>query len=221
MILACPECSARFAVPDTLMPPAGRTVKCGRCAHMWFAEGVEPTPEADFAALAQEAAAEAEPVIASQLPVRQAPPIAAKPFMIAAGALATAWLLLAFMAYYPSWMNAPVLGGIYRTLGIQSSEGLVFEDISMQRNSGETSTQYLLTGSVANRSDVTKQVPVVRVQLKNASGDDLWERDYKVDEPLKAGAAYPFRIDNVETSFSSSVSSIVLDVGHPMQLRMR
>ena len=59
------------------------------------------------------------------------------------------------------------------------------------------------------------------MQLKGKDGGVLWERDYEVNEMLKPGEVYPFRIDNVETAFAASVTSIVVDVGHNLQLMMR
>ena len=42
MILTCPNCSAKFAVPDGALPPEGHEVKCSKCAHVWF-----QVPDAD------------------------------------------------------------------------------------------------------------------------------------------------------------------------------
>ena len=35
MIIACPECSKKFQVPDNAIPKEGRTVQCSSCSHEW------------------------------------------------------------------------------------------------------------------------------------------------------------------------------------------
>jgi predicted Zn finger-like uncharacterized protein len=35
MLLTCPACSTKFEINAALLGPAGRKVKCGKCAHRW------------------------------------------------------------------------------------------------------------------------------------------------------------------------------------------
>ena len=44
MIISCPNCSTRYAVPDTAIGNEGRTVRCAKCKHSWFQEPAQPTP---------------------------------------------------------------------------------------------------------------------------------------------------------------------------------
>lgn len=54
MIIACPACNTRYAVPDAAIGVDGRTVRCAKCRHSWFQEGPgldlpaapDPTPAA-------------------------------------------------------------------------------------------------------------------------------------------------------------------------------
>lgn len=39
MRLTCPNCSARYEVDDSLIPPEGRDVQCSNCATTWFQPG--------------------------------------------------------------------------------------------------------------------------------------------------------------------------------------
>ncbi|MEM8724469.1 MAG: MJ0042-type zinc finger domain-containing protein [Pseudomonadota bacterium] len=41
MIIACPACGTRYAVPESAIGGEGRTVRCAKCKHSWFQE---PTP---------------------------------------------------------------------------------------------------------------------------------------------------------------------------------
>jgi predicted Zn finger-like uncharacterized protein len=39
MIIACPACKTRYAVPDSAIGVDGRTVRCAKCKHSWFQDG--------------------------------------------------------------------------------------------------------------------------------------------------------------------------------------
>jgi len=41
MIIACPACSTRYAVPDSAIGIEGRRVRCAKCRHSWFQDGPE------------------------------------------------------------------------------------------------------------------------------------------------------------------------------------
>ena len=230
MILDCPQCSARFLVADALIPPQGRRVRCGTCAHEWHVEGPVaahdlPEEETDFALEAvpiEEAPAEVAPLPAgSNVPALWAKKIPVRPFMIAAPALAALWLILGFFAYYPNWLNRGGFSGIYHTFGVASTEGLAFADVKMTRETEEGKTRFIFSGNVVNHADVVRKLPLVHVALKDKAGHAVWGRDYPVNIELKAGEVYPFRIVNVETSFGDSVATIILDLGHSLQLMMR
>lgn len=240
MILECTKCSARFLLADHLMPPEGRTVRCGACGNQWLATGAAPgAPSAADALLAEleKPRAAAEEVVQVEIDgdgiaptrMRQVKPKipAKKPknraasFKIAAPAMAILWAVLAFVTYFPRGMEMPVLGGLYASAGVTTTEGLVFDNIHLDQEKEEERTRYIITGSVVNHAATERTIPIVSVVLKNEEGKALWNREYPVNEVVKPGAAYPFRIDNVQTSFAGDVKAIVVDLGNTLQLRMR
>lgn len=84
MKLTCPNCNTSFSVPDAALQPAGRTVRCSRCAHVWFAgpDGQTAQPPLPATVVAPPPpppppAAEPAPVAVPQLPSVVTTPVAA------------------------------------------------------------------------------------------------------------------------------------------------
>ena len=223
MILQCPSCAARFLVADSMVPPSGRTVKCGKCSNQWFVTSqASAVGTTDFAALTAQAYAEAapQPHDPKQLPALPGRPLRAWPFQLAAGVLAVIWCMIAIYAYFPSW-HTSFLSGIYTSLGATRTNGLVFADVQMGSEMVGGRTRYTVAGSIENNNSKPRLIPLVRIQIKDSEGEIILSKKYEVNETLEPGGVYPFRIQDVETSFGSRAASVVVDIGNNFELVMR
>lgn len=82
MIIACPACNTRYAVPDSAIGIDGRSVRCAKCGHSWFQHGPDipaPTPAAEPAPVSQPIPAPAAPPVAKPDAAARSPEPAAEP----------------------------------------------------------------------------------------------------------------------------------------------
>lgn len=77
MIIACPACATRYAVPDSAIGVDGRTVRCAKCRHSWFQQGSDEGVLAEALGAAETAPRAVEPVPATAGPVGAEPALAA------------------------------------------------------------------------------------------------------------------------------------------------
>lgn len=99
MILTCPACRTRYAVPDNAIGSTGRQVRCAQCKHSWFqsppeaaepdvsvspevpvSQGVPTAPEVAAPAIAPEPAPEPVPAPPQDYGDPIVPPAQAEPY---------------------------------------------------------------------------------------------------------------------------------------------
>ena len=77
MIIACPACGTRYAVPDAAIGSEGRTVRCAKCKHSWFQD--PPELELNSPVGTSGAATAAPPPAHDEEPAAPVPPASAQP----------------------------------------------------------------------------------------------------------------------------------------------
>ena len=82
MRLVCPNCEAKYEVPEDAIPETGRDVQCANCGHSWY----QMRPRAAVAETSVAAAPAAAPVAAAPVSTPTAVPVAAPEVPVEASA---------------------------------------------------------------------------------------------------------------------------------------
>ena len=199
MFLTCPQCATRYQADEAKFPPAGRTVRCGKCRHQWHQPGfaVDPQPcavasaelmsEANISGATLSAAALTPPTAASKQPLLRAMDEGRPmPLRLAPVALAAAWVALIAIL-----LLAALLANHYRediaivwphSLSPQPSasrqmemQGIELRNVGYRREIDDSQTMLVISGTIANSADRELPVPkTIRVTLSDSNNNELF-----------------------------------------------
>lgn len=212
MILQCPECKTRYAVPDTSIGTAGRTVRCAKCKHTWHAEGVKKSQEEldELNDVVEKINQKLKPIpTGSNVPAAQKSkaPIS----MIAASlVLASIGITMLLIKLYPA------------LIGSAPSNAFVITDMTVSKKpSVDENPIYVISGNIQNNSDEERSVPVMRVTLVDSEGSALQYWDFSEDGKTLAGKkSIPFTTGEVQVLFRLA-NRFVIELGSPLELALR
>lgn len=209
MIIECPSCHARFAVPDHAIGAAGRTVKCAKCANQWFVAGIANAEEKLEALLKQpeKPAASAPIPKGSNLPkaaARSTPLLNA--MLIASGFLA---VISSFAVGKPDWF------------GLGNNSSVTLSDIALEKQEVERGVEFAVSGKMVNPLSEAVEPPTVRITLVDKDGSPLQYWEPMLPRKIEPKTSLPFTFGPLKTKFASNADRLVVEVGSSLQLAMR
>jgi predicted Zn finger-like uncharacterized protein len=172
MIISCPNCNTRYAVPIESLGEAGRRVKCARCTHVWFQIRPEdPDDILDFVEPPQEI-----PDIPEYSNVPTIPePVATKTTRLWYGAALCALLCIsgsaAILGYPKAVVQAwPASARLYMTLGLPVptlGKGLEFGNVVVRVFEQEGASALLVSGTITNTLDQPTPIPTLHLLVRD------------------------------------------------------
>jgi predicted Zn finger-like uncharacterized protein len=199
MIVTCPACSTRYLVDGRALGANGRVVRCAQCSHTWHqtppddlarpVDLVSPPPDSpDLDA--------DRPVQLPAVPRKRRFPWAAIGWLIFFALLAAAAVgtVTARDDIVAKW---PPAARLYAMIGLPvepPGAGLDFRKVSQARITDNGKPALQIEGEIVNVSNVARDVPKLRIALKDRSDRELQSWTFSAtEERLLPGASVPFR----------------------------
>lgn len=201
MIVTCTSCSKRYLVDARALGVSGRNVRCAHCGNTWF---LTPPAEAlqNFE-LALGSAPVPQPVFDERRERRVQLPAVARSRsrgqilgwgVAALAVVALVWGLIAVRAEIIAlW---PPAGRLYAMVGYGptvAGTGLELRKVTPSRGMENGVPTLAIDGEVVNVSPVTRDVPKLKVALRDGNDKELQTWMISVtDQRLLPGASVPF-----------------------------
>jgi predicted Zn finger-like uncharacterized protein len=197
MIVTCPACSTRYLVDGRALGANGRTVRCAQCSHTWH-----QTPPDDMARPVDLAsppnALDLDADRPAQLPAVQRKrrfPWTAVSWLVCLALLGSAAVGMA-MARDTIVAKWPPASRLYAMVGLPvepPGAGLDFRKVSQTRITDNGKPALQIEGEIVNVSNVARDVPKLRVALKDHDRELQSWTFSATEERLLPGASVPFK----------------------------
>lgn len=210
MILQCPACNARYAVPDHALGAAGRNVRCARCANQWFAKPniADISPEALEKLLSEPQKPKATPVPkGSNLPAKTIEKPSPMLYALVAASLVAAIFTTVF-SHKP---------GLF---GLSSTKNIVFSELALADQKTASGHEYGISGKLVNLSNAATKLPIIRITLVDKDGNALKNWYPEGVDMLAPNETKPFNFAPLTTALTTG-DRLVLELGNDFELALR
>lgn len=212
MILQCPDCNARYLVPDSAIKPPGRDVRCAKCGHSWYCK--PPRREdnevlGDLDKLLDEINARPKGLAkGANLPALRGQATTGQKLATISAFIGVAVMALALL--HPA------------TIGLAPSKGLMLSEISFTPVGEGDQKSYEIAGKISNMTGRIIPVPNLRVTLVDDEGKSLqyWDFGSGSTPPIGPWNKLPFNTGSMDVKISKG-SRFVVEIGSSLEMPLR
>jgi predicted Zn finger-like uncharacterized protein len=218
MIIGCPNCSSRFLVKAEAIGENGRKVKCARCKHVWFQQPDVEALKAAVESNAVEVPKEIEPVPeGSNVPA--IPKKKANIFLKIAALISFIFFVFT-LSLVASHKIVPKMSFYYSLFGIYDTTDMALYDVKVEKVTAGKYNDVLISGKIANESEIEKRLPALRMTILSETGESL--RTVTLAPQglvIKANEKMDFN-DKIE-KLPNNAAKIIMDLGDSLDLASR
>jgi predicted Zn finger-like uncharacterized protein len=218
MIVTCPSCATRYLVDPRALGTAGRVVRCANCSKTWH-----QTPPDDLPRSLDIGLADVPPDFTTVRP--QLPALPRRRFLPWTTIAAAVVLLLLFSGAVAAiaareqvvalW---PPATRLYTMVGLSVAPPWI--GLELRKTTPAFTTEngvrtLVVEGEVVNISPIARDVPMLKVVLRDRDGGELQSLSFNVAEQrLLPGASVPFRTSIAQPNpAATSVLVTIVDGG--------
>jgi predicted Zn finger-like uncharacterized protein len=220
MIVTCTNCSKRYLVDSRALGAAGRTVRCASCAHTWFQTPPEDAPQLIAPVADPDESFEAGGRRERRVQLPAVAPARSRGPLIAWGLVAlviaglAAGLIVARASVVTLW---PPASKLYAMIGYgptAAGSGLELRKVTPSRGIENGVPTLAIDGEVVNVSPIVRDVPKLKVALRDGGDHELQAWIIAVSEQrLLPGASVPFH--TTITQPAEAATGVVVSFAEP------
>ncbi len=221
MIVTCTSCSKRYLVDARVLGPSGRTVRCASCGNTWFlpppADAVLPAsivPEPSPAISVEDERRERRVQLPAVKRSRGRGPLIVWS-LVGAAIVAAVWgLIVAQDNVVRLWPPAAKLYAMIGRGQPVAGTGLELRKVTPSRGIENGTPILAVDGEVVNVSTVVRDVPKLRVALRDGNDHELqvWTTSV-TDQRLLPGASVSFH--TTITQPAEAATGVVVSFASP------
>lgn len=221
MIITCPSCSTKFALPSGAVPKGGRKVKCSKCAHIWLQKSLEEL--SDRVPDITPPPKEKKPVPkGANLPVIKESTAAI--WAMRASSIALASLIILTVCFFnyrflPKQLAYSLAIPMRQMIGLGKTVGLGFTQMRITQGIMDGKIYVVMNGVIKNESEKKKELKHLHVNIMSKGARKMHELIPEVDIHLAPGEEA--EIHQEIANISGNAQDVIIDIGSGAELWFR